>query len=87
MLLLVRARFGILVVDDEMDLVGMAALVGAEHDDVGGRVAELFLVKGLVVAQQLHVCATTLETVWGRTKVMSTARCLPITGACAYSEA
>jgi len=63
-LLLVLARLGVLVVEDEVDLVGVAALVGAEHDDVRGRVRELVLMQGLGVPQQLHVGATALEAVW-----------------------
>jgi hypothetical protein len=47
-LLLLLARLGVLVVEDEVDLVGVAALVGSEHDDVRGRVGELLLVEGRI---------------------------------------
>ena len=44
-----------------MDLVGGAALVGTEHDDVGRGVGELLGVEGLVVLEELHVGTTALE--------------------------
>lgn len=62
-LLLILASLGVLVVEDKVDLVGVTALVGTEHDDVGGRVGELVLVEGLVIAEELHVGATALEPV------------------------
>jgi len=61
-LLLVLASLGVLVAEDEVDLVGGTALVGTEHDDVGGGVGELLGVKGAVVLEELHVGTTTLET-------------------------
>jgi hypothetical protein len=64
MLLLVLAGLGVLVVDDEVDLVGGTALVGTKHDDVGGDVGELILVESLVVAEKLQVSSTTLKTVY-----------------------
>jgi hypothetical protein len=54
------------VVDDEVDLVGGAALVGAEHDNVGGGVGELLLVESLVVAKKLQVSTSALKSVCGR---------------------
>ncbi len=62
MLLLVFASLGVLVVEDEVNFVGVAALVRAEHNDVRRSVAELLLVKRLVVTQELHISATTFET-------------------------
>ena len=61
MLLLVLASLGVLVAEDEVDLVGGAALVGTEHDDVGRSVGELLGVEGLVVLEELHVGTTALE--------------------------
>lgn len=61
MLLLVLASLRVLVTEDEVNLVGGAALVRAEHDDVGRGVGELFGVEGLVVLEELHVGTTTLE--------------------------
>ena len=65
-LLLVLAALGVLVVEDEVNLVGVAALVGAEHDHVGSGVGELLLVESLVVAEQLEVGATALEAICKR---------------------
>lgn len=62
-LLLVLASLGVLVVEDEMNLVGVSALVGAEHDDVRGGVGELILVESLVLAEKLEVSTTALEAV------------------------
>lgn len=62
MLLLVFASLGVLVVEDEVNFVGVATLVRTKHDDVGRGVAELLLVKSLVVTQELHVSTTALET-------------------------
>lgn len=62
-LLLVLARLGVLVVDNEVNPVVVATLVGTEHDDVRGGVAELLLVKSLVVPQELHVCTTAVQSV------------------------
>lgn len=42
-------------------LVGGTALVGTEHDHVGGGIGEFFLMKRLVVAKQLHVSTTALK--------------------------
>ena len=63
MLLLVLASLWVLVVDDEVDLVGGTALVGTEHDNVGGDVGELILVKSFVVTEKLQVSSTTFETI------------------------
>ncbi|GKT83306.1 hypothetical protein Ct61P_01156 [Colletotrichum tofieldiae] len=54
-LLLVLARLGVLVVEDEVDLVGVAALVRTKHDHVGGGVGELLLVKSLVLTEELEL--------------------------------
>ncbi len=62
-LLLVLARLGVLVVEDEVDLVGVAALVGAEHDDIRRGIGELLLVESLVLTEELQVSTTALETV------------------------
>ena len=62
-LLLILARLGVLVVEDEVDLVGVAALIRAEHDHVRGRVGELLLVESLGVTEELHVSTTALEAI------------------------
>jgi hypothetical protein len=54
-------------------LVGRAALIGAEHDDVGGSVGELLSVESLVVLEQLHVSTTALQAVY---KLVSIAQLL-----------
>jgi hypothetical protein len=51
------------VVEDEVDLVGVAALVRTKHDHVRSGVGELLLVKSLVVSEELHVGTTALEAV------------------------
>ena len=61
MLLLVLARLGVLVAEDEVDLVRGAALVGPKHDDVGRSVGELVGLKGFVVLEELHVGSTAFE--------------------------
>lgn len=63
MLLLIFASLWVLVVDDQVDLVGGAALVWSKHNNVWGDVGELILVESLVVAEELQVSATTLETI------------------------
>lgn len=60
-LLLVLAGLGVLVAEDEVDLVGGAALVGTEHNDVGRGVGELFGVEGAVILEELHVGTSTLK--------------------------
>jgi hypothetical protein len=78
-LLLVLASFGVLVSEDEVNLVlldhvicqmwsnaylvGGTALVGSKHDNVGRSVGELLSVKCLVVLKQLHVRTTALQAV------------------------
>jgi hypothetical protein len=78
-LLLVLAGLGVLVSEDEVNLyqleypieigkcmsylVGSTALVGTEHDDVGGSVGELVSVERRVVLEKLHVCTTTLQAI------------------------
>lgn len=64
MLLLVLAGFRVLMVKDEVDLVGRTTLVGAEHNDVWGSVGELLKVKVLVLAEKLEVSSTTVEAIW-----------------------
>lgn len=64
MLLLVFSGLRVLVVDNEVDLVGGTALVGTEHDDVGGGVGKLILVESFVVAEKLQVSSTTLKTTY-----------------------
>ncbi|KAI6761764.1 hypothetical protein HG531_002317 [Fusarium graminearum] len=54
-LLLILAGLGVLMVENEVNLVGVATLVRTEHDHVGGCVGELLLVKSLVVAKELHL--------------------------------
>lgn len=49
MLLLILLSLGVLVAEDEVDLVGSATLVRAEHNDVRRGVGKLLLVQGLVV--------------------------------------
>ena len=63
MLLLVFAGLWVLVVDDQVDLVGGTTLIRTEHDYVWGSVGELFLVKSFVVAEKLEVSTTALETI------------------------
>ena len=63
-LLLILASLGVLVVEDEVHLVGVAALVRTEHDHVRGGVGELLLVENLVLAQELHVGTTTVKAIW-----------------------
>ena len=62
-LLLVLASLWVLVVHNQVNLVGGATLVGTEHDDVWRGVGELILVKSLVVAEKLQVSTTTLKTI------------------------
>lgn len=62
-LLLILARLGVLVVEDEVDLVGVAALVGTKHDDVGSGIGELLTVKVLVFPEELQVGTAALEAV------------------------
>jgi len=45
------------------DLVGSAALVWTEHDDIGGGVGEFLGCQLLVILKKLHVCAAALKTV------------------------
>ena len=55
MLLLVLAGLGVLVTEDEVNLVSGTALVRAEHDDIGSAVGELLLVELLVLLEKLKV--------------------------------
>lgn len=43
---LVLARFGVLVAEDKMELVVLAALIRSEHDGVRGLINELVLNEG-----------------------------------------
>ena len=63
MLLLIFTGLRILVVDDQVNLVGGTTLIGTEHDYVGGDVGELVLVESLVVTEELQVSTTTLEAI------------------------
>lgn len=63
-LLLVLAGLGVLVVEDEVHLVGGTALVGTEHNNVRGGIAELILVESLGVSEELQVGTTALESLW-----------------------
>jgi hypothetical protein len=63
MLLLIFASLGVLVVDDQVDLVGGTTLVGTEHDNIRGDVGELVLVESLVVTEELQISTTTFETI------------------------
>lgn len=67
MLLLVLPSLGVLVVENEVHLVGVAALVGTEHDHVWGRVGELILVESLVIPEELHISTAAFEAVCSRT--------------------
>lgn len=78
-LLLVLASLGVLVVDNEVNPVVVAALVGAKHDDIGGGVAELVLVESLVVAQELHVGTTAVQSLCTRTHVSTCSDALVFT--------
>lgn len=60
MLLLILASLWVLVVDNEVNFVGRTTLVGAEHDNVRRSVGELFLMKGLVISEELQIRATAL---------------------------
>jgi hypothetical protein len=62
-LLLILASLGVLVVDNEVDLVGGTTLIGTEHDNIWGGIGEFFLVKSLVIPEKLQVSTTTLKTV------------------------
>ena len=64
MFLLVLARLGVLVVEDEVHLVGVAALVWTKHDDVGRRVGKLVLVESGILAEELQVGTSALKTIW-----------------------
>jgi hypothetical protein len=63
MLLLILTSLWVLVVDDQVNLVGGTALVGTEHDNVWGSIGEFVLVEGLIVTKELHVSTTTLKAV------------------------
>jgi hypothetical protein len=78
-LLLVLAGLGVLVSENEVNLVllgqvnlnvescpylvGGTALVGTKHDDIGRSVGELLGVKCLVVLEKLHVRTTALQAI------------------------
>ena len=64
MLFLIFTSLGVLVVDDQVDLVGGATLVGTEHDNVRGDIGELILVESLIITEELQVSTTTLETIY-----------------------
>jgi hypothetical protein len=63
-LLLILAGLWVLVAEDEVDLVGGTALVGAKHDNVGGCVGEFVLVELLVLLEELEIGTTTLKAIW-----------------------
>ena len=64
MLLLKLAGDGVLVAEDEVNLVGSTALVGAKHDNVRRGVGELFAVKGFVLLKEFQVGTTALEAIY-----------------------
>lgn len=64
MLLLIFASDGVLVSENEVDLIGGSALVGAEHDDVRRGVGELVGFESCVILEELHVSTTALEAAW-----------------------
>ena len=55
-------RDGVLVAQDEVDLVGRAALVGAEHHDVRRVGVQVLQVEAGGGSGELQVCATAFET-------------------------
>lgn len=62
-LLLVLASLGVLVLEDEVNLVGGATLVRTEHDHVWRGIGELVLGQSGVLAEELQISTTTLEVV------------------------
>ena len=86
-LLLVLARLGVLVVEDEVNLVGVAALIRAEHDHVGGGVGELVLVEGLGLPEELQVGTTALEAAWKRRRRVRKACLCELAGEAARATA
>jgi hypothetical protein len=62
-LLLVFSSLWVLVIKDEMNLVGVATLIRAKHDYVGRGVREFILVESLVVPKELHIRSTTFKTI------------------------
>lgn len=63
-LLLVFTSLWVLVVDDEVNLVGMAALVWTKHDNIRRGIGEFLLVKSLVIPEELQIRTTTLKPIW-----------------------
>ena len=64
MLLLIFAGLGVLVLEDEVDLIGSATLIRTEHNDIGRGVGKLLGVELLVILEELHVGSTALKTIW-----------------------
>ena len=64
MLLLPLAGHGVLVTEDEVDLVGGTALVGTKHDGEGGLVGVVFTSTEALVrlGQELDVSTTAFQT-------------------------
>lgn len=63
MLFLVDASLWVLVVNNEVDLVGMATLVRTEHDNIRRGVGEFLLMKSLVVSEELQVRTATFKAI------------------------
>jgi hypothetical protein len=68
-LLLVFASLGVLVAEDEVNLVGSSTLVGTEHDDIGSAVRELLLVELLILLEELEVSTTANKGVYNKRRL------------------
>lgn len=55
MLLLIFLGLWVLVVDDQVNLVGGTTLIRTKHDNIWGGVGELILVESLVVSQTVSI--------------------------------
>jgi hypothetical protein len=63
-LLLIFTSLGVLVSENEMNLVGSTALVGTEHDNVGRSIGELIPMELLILLEELEVGTTALEALY-----------------------